>query len=436
MTSKELFQIWAPMEYEKWTKFAKPALFIHASGMSSSFIDIPLLPDNLVNLEKSSTAIIVDLPGTAGVENGLALAKQGYIPVPLYNGIHENKIIGGLENAVDNTPIINALQAGSSTMDHCKHLRLFSDASPAFLLDSNRAKNLSQQNVYDNRWSIDIDDMPPARHLASNNIRHVIVWSNGQITADLFPILDSYYDAGIAVSLFSNNQFTDYVTLSEARLVDTAQQKTIPPERKEAIKKFENARVVLMILMGVAAINLVFQFFIREAPLFWTVPTMQWLPYLWVSEFVGDIIAISVVAITAVLYFATHRKREIMTIAAIFYGADIVIFFIYVLYYGLSNYMSYSMYDVIIFGLPILAIYSLRRGVIAQKDLQDLSESGYYELLDIMDEAEDDSPTFRPRRRHFRGFRGYHGYGGSGRGGFGGSGYRGYGGGYGGGFGG
>lgn len=440
MTNKELFQVWAPTTEEKWTRFAKPALFVHANESDgwSSTPNLPSIPTRLSMLEKADTAIIVDLPSATSVESGLMLAKQGYIPVPLYNGIHE-KNIGDLEAVVENAPIIQTLQAGVSTLDYAKHMGLFKDATPAFLLDANRSRTPSRPGMYDNRWSIDIDDMPEAQYMRESNIHRVVVWNTGTVSPDLAPILDSYHDMGLEISLFFDGKFVDYRGTSLEGQDPAPPQKTIPDETLLRVQHFENARFALLLLAGMALVNFIFQFFVRGEPILWTTPTLQWLTYLWVPEGVGDLIAMCMVVITIALYFLSQRRRHLIAIATILYGADAVIFFIYVWYYGVSAFMGYELwYGLLVFGLPIFCVYRLIVGTIAQGRLQPMSIQEYDESLLEMDRPGEDSSAplpLRPRR-HFRGFRGYRGYGGSGQGGFGGSGYRGRGGGYGGGFGG
>ena len=442
MTGKELYQIWAPTEHEKWTRFAKPALFVHAnesSILSTPAINLPSMPVRLSMLEKEGTAIIVDLPGATGVESGLALARHGYIPIPLYNGIHE-KNIGDLEAVVDNAPIVEALQAGANVLKNARLMQDVAGCSPAFLLDYNRDKTPERLGMYDNRWSIDMDDMPEAQYMIDNGINHIVLWTEGKPSPDLAPILDSYQDMGINIFVFTGGQKIPYVAQPQAAPVqETPQTPEIPMETQLQIEKFENGRVALMLLAGMALVNLFFQFFVWAEPLLWTTPSIQWITYLWLPEIVGDIIAVAVVAVYVACYFMSGRRRWLLTAAWAFFAFDVGVLFVYVLIYGVASYTGYSfIYGVLVFGFPIVCLYFLFRGSTAERQLQNFSEEEYYANLDTMDEKytiENDS-VFTPRRRFFRGFRGYQGYGGSGRGGYRGSGYRGFGGGYGGGFGG
>lgn len=80
----ETYKIWAP-NGALWTEWAKPVLF--ANTPKGSFeLQIPKL--KWIAQTDYTTAIIVDLPGKEGVQEGLALARLGYRPVPLYNGVY------------------------------------------------------------------------------------------------------------------------------------------------------------------------------------------------------------------------------------------------------------------------------------------------------------------------------------------------------------
>jgi len=424
MTGKDLFKVWAPQSFDnRWARFAKPALFVGLSdyrdsvsvAKSSSFA----VPDGITRYVEDGAAFIVDLPGASSVESGLALAQLGVRPVPLYNGVHE-KNIGGLREVVDNSPIINALADGALAL---KDLPLEGNARPAFLLDYNRNQQVTTDtlDMYDNRWSIELDDMPDTSYLHMEGIRQIVVWSNSKVHDDLLPILDSYRDAGINVAFYTSQ----------------TQTSGISPKAYDDIRIFENARVALMLIAGMALLNLFFQFFVREEPLLWTAPIIQWLTYLWIPEIVGDVIAVFMTSVYVVLYFMSSRRRNLITAAFGLFGLEVAVFAIYVVYYGVASYTGYSFwYGVVVFGFPALCFYLLVKGVAAWKHIKHMDDNEYYTSLDEFDDTHFGNDAIITRRRHFRGFRGYGGYGGSGRGGYRGGGYRGYGGGYGGGFGG
>ena len=87
---------------------------------------------NWASYPDGETALIVDLPGESGVLEGLALAKMGYRPVPLYNGVYgPNRS----SMVIDVAPIANALFLGA---DDLVSMSIRADAPPVFLLDANR----------------------------------------------------------------------------------------------------------------------------------------------------------------------------------------------------------------------------------------------------------------------------------------------------------
>ncbi|MCL2217496.1 MAG: hypothetical protein FWB91_10840 [Defluviitaleaceae bacterium] len=415
MNGRDLFEIWAPIGQERWTKFAKPALFTNIKeyepASSGGIFKTPGIPMEIALLSNKTSAIIVDLPGVSGVESGLALAEKGFRPVPLYNVVHEEKT-GFLSPVIDNTPIVNALKSCAGDL---QQINIDSSAPPAFLLDYDRNKDIADSlHMYDNRWSLDFEDMPDAQYMKQAGINRVIVWTTGEIRKDLLPIIESYQDMGIEVVTYG--------------AVESS------PILQEDIHKFENARVGLLLISGLAILNLFFMFFIQAAPLFWTAPSIMWLTYLWVPEIVGDAFAVALTGAYVALYFLTLRRRNLILAALIFFGFDAAVFYVYVMYYGLGAWIGGL--GLILLAVPVVFLVLLIRGAMAQRNFNDASDEAYFLSLDKLDDMYYGVGRIS-RRRHFRGFRGYGGYGGSGRGGYRGGGYRGgYRGGYGGGFGG
>jgi len=194
------YKMWAPDD-SLWTVWAKPVLFFN-SVVSGYTLEIPKIddvfdtnPGNEGN--DADTMIILDLPGTNGVEEGLALAKTGYRPVPLYNGVN-----GPYEEAmiVNVRDIVSALYQGA---DMLNSLNLKKDAPPVFLLDSNRMKGRGKERgKYDNRWCIFPQDMPSAAFLLKQGIKKIIIRSNDiRIQNDLAHILYRYHQNGIKIYL-------------------------------------------------------------------------------------------------------------------------------------------------------------------------------------------------------------------------------------------
>jgi len=432
MDKKQRFCIWSPNEGYTWTKFAKPALFAHAEEASGRRVYEADIPLDIRQRSNNETAIIVDLPSVTGVEAGLGLAKIGFRPIPLYNGIHEIKN-GGLQSAVDNTAIIDALVDGANIL---RYTDIPANAPPAFLLDAKReAKIPDAEDMYDNRWSVELDDMPDAVYMKEQGISRVIVWTDREMQDDLNLIVNSYLDAGIEIVTYINGKI-EHEKRGECS-VNMEEKPGISTETKEAVRKFENARFGLLLVVILAAINLVGMFFVNEEPLLWTAPSIMWLTYLWVSEIVGDLIAITLSVAYFVLYLSSHKRRNLMLIALALFAFDALVFYVYAFYYGIVAFTGYSLgYGLVVFSLPVILSTLLITGAVAHKKLEKVSDEEYLTSLDHIDGNLNDgngSGYVGPRRRVFRSYRGanyrgYGGYGGTGRGGYGGGGYGGFGG--------
>src|SRR5262245_64385018 len=87
ISSEDGFNAWAP-DGAAWTEWAKPVIFLTASGSLPTERAAPAPSLDLGNIGAGSgqSAVIVDLPGVEAVDTGLALASRGYRPVPLFNG--------------------------------------------------------------------------------------------------------------------------------------------------------------------------------------------------------------------------------------------------------------------------------------------------------------------------------------------------------------
>src|SRR4051812_19527735 len=85
MTKHEAYLTWAPPD-SIWSPWAKPVCFAHMGdgpAEDAAAIGAPVMNDVPPVTER--IAIIVDLPGPAGVSEALGIATRGYRPVPLYN---------------------------------------------------------------------------------------------------------------------------------------------------------------------------------------------------------------------------------------------------------------------------------------------------------------------------------------------------------------
>lgn len=263
MTREDLYEMWAPAR-SVWSAWAKPVLFaaFDVSTLSpaaapvlgpppgtlnpagDTFVLAPpagaptdtfgLAPPPLVSAAPLSvsaapeepagpadvswspdpageTAVIVDLPGKRSVTIGLALARRGYRPVPVFNG---NDGPGAL---IELGPLREAIAAGAAELTS---LGLVDDASPAFLVDSRRAGKglVASPGKFDNRWLVFPQDFPSGNLLRSRGIRRAIVCQLGtEIPDDLKHILLRWQEAGITISVRDDHVGTALMEVTVAK---------------------------------------------------------------------------------------------------------------------------------------------------------------------------------------------------------------------------
>ncbi|MCL1919988.1 MAG: hypothetical protein FWG50_02755 [Kiritimatiellaeota bacterium] len=189
----EAYKLWAPCG-EQWTEWVKPVLFADMPQTVLGQSDVPEL--KWIAQPDRSAAVIVDLPGKEGVLEGMALARLGYRPIPLYNGVCGAWSGAGGPAAVPVYGIVDALCGFAGELPR---LRLRADAPPAFLLDANRMKGARwTPGDYDNRWSVFPQDMPSAAYLQDKGLSRVIVRSD-KVRDDLAHILRRYETQGLAI---------------------------------------------------------------------------------------------------------------------------------------------------------------------------------------------------------------------------------------------
>jgi hypothetical protein len=144
-------------------------------------------------------AIVVDLPGSSGVDMAVNLARSGFRPVPLYNAAL------GSEAAAELVDVHSILHVLASAADELLSLQLPFDAPPAFLLDANRrgvagqARALPKQ--FDNRSICFPTDFPSAAFLTRQGITGVLVVSEADRNpqTDLLHILLRWQKAGLEI---------------------------------------------------------------------------------------------------------------------------------------------------------------------------------------------------------------------------------------------
>src|SRR5687767_12565574 len=129
MNASELFKIWAPTT-SVWSRWAKPVLF---AEMDPSLATAPEINWPRVDIQnENGTAVVVDMPGDESVAIGIALAQDGFRPVPLFN----SAAAAGAQKMAFTTVNVSAVQGmlirGAGKLGA---IQLPDNAPPAFLLD-------------------------------------------------------------------------------------------------------------------------------------------------------------------------------------------------------------------------------------------------------------------------------------------------------------
>lgn len=193
--SETAFTAWAPDE-SPWSLWAKPALFAGLRPVPPPTATPPARNVDVAGFPepRDRMALVVDLPGRAGTDLGLALARVGYRPVPLYN------CCSGTNAAVHVEPIEDALRSGA---DELPRLKIRDDAPPVFLLDANRMQGPAPlPGRFDNRWLVFPQDFPSASYLRSRGIGRVLLVQEKEAAPreDLAHVLRRWQLGGIELS--------------------------------------------------------------------------------------------------------------------------------------------------------------------------------------------------------------------------------------------
>jgi hypothetical protein len=233
VTGEDVYRIWAP-DGARWSPWVKPVLFTHLDGYQSidqasalSEPEVPWAPDaaptepravpgagyrepGIVAAARAQTALVVDLPPMMSICTGLALARRGYRPVPLYNSCPGKGAVVHLGG------IMLGLRAGAPLL---AELRLPPDAPPAFLLDANRMSGHPVPTMFDNRWMVLPQDLPSARLLRDGGVARVrVVRESGRRGGDdLDHVLRRWQDDGLPLELVREGRAEAPVPLEVAR---------------------------------------------------------------------------------------------------------------------------------------------------------------------------------------------------------------------------
>ena len=194
MTVKDIYRIWAPAG-KKWVDWVRPVPFVEMNSYSKMYNYSEFTIPSIVYADEVSTdtAIIVDLPGMESVKEGLALAKNGFRPIPIFNGTVEQM---GARATVDNQSAGIALALGAPLLSK---IEIKEDAPPAFLTDRNRLLRYKMDvSVFDNSWDVYPQDLPSAEYLLNKSIHKVVVVGR-DVAKDLKKILYDYQKKKIEI---------------------------------------------------------------------------------------------------------------------------------------------------------------------------------------------------------------------------------------------
>lgn len=213
---KEIYKIWAPTG-KKWVDWVRPVPFVEMEHFTKGYGSYGTLDKGAHRAEYADeawkdAAFIVDLPGGESVREGIALAKKGYRPIPIFNGTVEQK---------DARATTNNESASLALMQYAKELasiELSDGARPAFLADRNRLQRYRVDlGIFDNSWDVYHQDLPTAEYFMANNI-HKIVVVGQSVARDLAKILRPFQKKGIEIFLTNGYEAPQKVVLRKPLL--------------------------------------------------------------------------------------------------------------------------------------------------------------------------------------------------------------------------
>lgn len=215
MDFEPLYEVWAPLD-GRWSPWVKPVLFAADARVGGSGSSLGHFSREFPWLRNTDlrTALIVDCPGDESLAIGVAAARAGFRPVPLFNACH------GTNEVISQAPLFRTIEHAT---DQLRTIPLASDAPPAFLLDSRRLTpdRPPQPGDFDNRWMVFPQDFPSANFLLAQGIVMVqlVQSSHGPPQQDLSHVLQRYQKAGLAL-----------LSISTSAADQTAPQELIVPK--------------------------------------------------------------------------------------------------------------------------------------------------------------------------------------------------------------
>lgn len=212
MVGRGIFTIWAP-QGKKWTEWVRPVPFVAINEDFRTYEVCDFTIPNITYMDKlpENTAIIVDLADDEGIKEGIALAKIGFRPIPVYNGTEPQE---GVMSTIDNNVIEYGLIKGAVEL---QKIIIKDDAPPAFLMDSNRTHRYKMnESVFDNSWDIYPQDLPSAKYFLTNDINKIIVVGE-KFQKDLKRILRKFEKEGIEILFIKRYEESKKLVVSKKK---------------------------------------------------------------------------------------------------------------------------------------------------------------------------------------------------------------------------
>lgn len=197
MNAREVFETWAP-PHSPWSDWAKAPLFVNLPTTAPRTLEPQVDLLDLSNVPKGAgdVALVVNLNGALSALFGLAAARRGYRPVPLYN------CSGNSNEVVPTGPLRDALDHGANDL---ARLAFPANAPPAFLLDANRlvGGQYVEPGRFDNRWVVFAQDFPSANYLREQGVGRILVVQppDGSIAEDLVHVLLRWQLGGLEIHM-------------------------------------------------------------------------------------------------------------------------------------------------------------------------------------------------------------------------------------------
>ena len=215
MNGKKFYKKWVPIG-ARWVEWVRPVPFIAMNDeiQTSMIFNFCIPKVNYLAEVSADTAVFVDVPSYEGVEEGLALAKLGFRPIPLYNGTKEPEEAMALINTQG---IESALRWGALQLEK---IAISNDAPPAFLLDSNRMhRHKMNSSVFDNSWDLYHQDIPSAEYFLTQGIDKIVVHGE-KVQRDLSTIFYKFQVKGMTIFITNGFEKPKAVVIKKNRRTD------------------------------------------------------------------------------------------------------------------------------------------------------------------------------------------------------------------------